>query len=301
MDGAEAFYTSNPDTLIQVGGWEGGSNTINEQWFSLDDGVNWTAYDTAEWSPRHTFGFTRHKNGWIVAGSDLYDTEGQDEVWYSSNGLDWTAKTLAAEFGNRIMIAAVSKNDTLFVIGGQIGTSSPTVLRDVWYSTDDGVTWTELCSSCAPEIGNMSGTTTVWRNKIWVVAGEKYDDGGGHTRYNTVYSSPDGLIWTQHSNLPTEGLSYPKVFTFKGRLCFYGGFSDSNGNERFFYSTSDGENWNNGTASSMLVTHAAAVATKGEEFFISTSGNLFDDVQKAEVEALLVSYEGTTIVSRDRS
>lgn len=310
MDGAEAFYGITGDTLFQIGGWFGitGTDSHNEIWFSTDDGATWTQASDGAFGDRHTFGFVKKGGYWYIIGGDLYDTAGQDEVWRSSDGLTWTSQTITAEFGNRIFIGAANLNGTLYAFGGQSSITAPTLYRDVWQSTNDGASWTKLCDDCftpadttthGTRIGNLSGTVATWQDRVWVVGGEIYDN-SNRIHYKSVFSSSDMQTWTKHADLPvTNGLGYPKVFVFKGRLWIYGGYNATDSNTRHLYSTSNGETWENHTTTDLLTTHAAAVAVNDSSIVI-TSGNLFNDVKRVIVSPYFASYNNDyEVVSRD--
>ena len=285
-DGAEAFYTFSGDTLIQIGGWPE-PNTDNQQWYSLNDGLTWTQADTAEWSGRHTFGFVKKENKYILVGSDfITDPSSQDEVWVSYDGLNWTQKTAAAEFGLRTLQGTVLRNDTIFLMGGQLGTCSIVAYKDVWFSVNDGANWTQLCASCLPELGGH-----IWRNLavydgyFWIVGGEFYDSCAGRVRHKKVYRSADGINWTLMSTLPIDtgadtGLSYSRTFVWNDRLWMYAGvYVDGSATQtRYLLSTADGVTWNDLTNASLPATHAATVAVKDGNNFVVTSGWLFNDV-----------------------
>jgi len=255
-------------------GWTGGSTSIDSIHYSLDTGRTWVFAAKFPGGARHTFGFVCNRSNYYIIGTDAFFSPiGKADVWRMGNSpRNWTNINNAPPFGNRIFQQVVSLDGFMYLLGGQntyVG-ASPTIFRDVWKSAD-GITWTQVCASCAPNIGNTSGTCTSWRGRIWVIAGEYYAD--THIRHKTIYSSKDGITWTQHSDLPiAAGLSYPKAFVWGGKLWVYGGYGSSN-TSTLLYTTNGLSNWINASYVGMRETHAAAVAQQNPLFWVVTSGN----------------------------
>lgn len=78
---------------------------------------------------------------WLIGGGDTNTSYGCPTVYSSTDGADWDAETLNAEFGylNFGSNAFVYQNK-MWLIGGKSG-SSPAATDNVWYSTD-GKLWT---------------------------------------------------------------------------------------------------------------------------------------------------------------
>jgi hypothetical protein len=121
------------------------------------------------------------------------------DVWKSSDGKDWT-KTASGLFGGRYESQMLSYNNQLFLIGGNKG---GILQNDVW-SSPDGVTWTQILPSNLSITANAVGTqfcprqdfaAVVFNGLMWVIAGT--DSTGNASALNDVWSSPDGITWTQ--------------------------------------------------------------------------------------------------------
>lgn len=279
MDGAECVFSG--DTVFHFGGWFGGSSTTRQIWYSLDTGATWTLWGNADWEARHTFPLVQKGNYWYILGSDLYAADStRNDVWRSSNLLNWTKiQNNAPWAGNRFMMAAWALGDTLYAGGGQNAISGSITFYKDLYSSVDGITWDTVCASCLPNGGNFSGTFATYKNKAWIVAGERYDDTAGHTRYKAVYSSANMRDWGRHDDLPIPlGISYPKVFVWDGRLWNYGGYDTAN--KKYLHYTYNGDEWTRADEylASLLITHAASVCPCGVSGFIITAGNLWNDV-----------------------
>ena len=77
---------------------------------------------------------------YIIGG--LYASTPLDDVWSSTNGVDWTLETDAAEFGGRGNGNALYYDNKFWFIGGYDSVAH----NDVWSSTD-GKTWTEVIAT----------------------------------------------------------------------------------------------------------------------------------------------------------
>jgi len=114
------------------------------------------------------------------------------DVWSSGNGSSWQQTNGNAPFGGRFGSQMLSYNGKLWLIGGN---SNGILKNDVWNSTD-GTTWTNVLPYAATPgpnqfVGREDFGAVVYNNLMWVI--------GGWTgsNKNDVWSSPDGVTWTQ--------------------------------------------------------------------------------------------------------
>lgn len=178
-----------------VMGGERGENTHepgmlwrHDVW-SSPDGVSWSeVVDPADWSGRSRFGGLSY-NGklWIFGGSSGRAAPVfKNDVWWSTNGVNWTQATASAAWSARDNFGYVVCNNRMYLVGGR--TALNTATNDVWYSTD-GTNWTcELAS--APFAKRRSFGCISHNGKIWVIGG---NDGRGYqaaTFYSDVWRSP---------------------------------------------------------------------------------------------------------------
>ncbi len=136
------------DSVIIWGGGYGTPFFLSDTWRSTDQGANWTqikADDNTPYVRRISFSSAR-------SGSDIYmlgglagagmflPYGGSNQVWKSSNnGIDWTQLAVPA-WSARLNHTSVESGGSLFVIGGLVYSSGPS-LNDVWWSRDGGTTW----------------------------------------------------------------------------------------------------------------------------------------------------------------
>lgn len=176
---------------------------------------------------------------WIIGGTALdpgKENKGRNDVWYSSDGINWTEATQSAAFPPRIGHTTLVFNNRMWVIGGS---RSTVPLNDVWYSSD-GITWTSATdtASFSPRERHSS---VVYNNKMWVIGG--YD---GQYKNDTWYSS-DGVTWimaTESADFPARNAHTSLVFD--ERMWIIGGFyncGDIVESKNDVWSSSDGETW----------------------------------------------------------
>ena len=175
----------------------------NNVW-QTTDGANWSELTTyAPFSPRQTMGTEFNGQMWIIGGQANSVTAGKNvnnEIWRSSDGLNWTRVTPAgALFSPRNRHAVVAFNNKLWVIGGwdelpDLG-GTGTRFNDVW-SSPDGVNWTQQTPAggtiFSPRLGHA---TLVYGGKLWVIGGDIA--GASATMVNDVWSTTDGTTWVQ--------------------------------------------------------------------------------------------------------
>jgi len=132
------------------------------------------------------------------------------DVYSSGNGSSWQQTNGSAPFGGRFGSQMLSFNGQLWLIGGN---SDGALKNDVWSSTD-GVTWTNvLPNNYTPGPNQFNGRedfgAVVFNNLMWVIGGW-----AGASK-NDVWSSPDGVTWTQVLANGTAGAGH-----FAGRWGF---------------------------------------------------------------------------------
>jgi len=154
-----------------LGGQDSNGNLLNDVW-SSSDGVNWTQVTaSASWSPRadHTVVVFNNKM-WLMGGSTISGTwmSGKaNDVWYSSDGINWTQAVASAPWQERYRHTSVVFDNKIWVIGG--GTNGGGWLNDIWYSSD-GINWTQATPS-APWTPRYCHSSVVYNGKMWVIGG----------------------------------------------------------------------------------------------------------------------------------
>jgi len=214
--------------MWMMGGWYNGRleghGAGNEVW-SSKNGKDWkqeTAH--AGWSPRAAAAIVEFKGKiWILGGTENYffakGTEAlKNDVWYSSDGQNWTLATEHAGWSPRAFHQAVVFKDKIYVFGG--GNYMPSYIgyNDVWCSSD-GVNWEQLTPS-APWHDRVWFSSVVYRDRMWIMGGWSFP----YKNWNDVWYSKDGKNWEQ---LQTDDIWKVRhelsAYVFKDRLWVAGG------------------------------------------------------------------------------
>jgi hypothetical protein len=145
---------------------------------------------SASWTKRCFPRMITYKNNlWLIGGANtpFLTTIEYNDVWRSTNGVDWTLVTGNANFLGRHRHTCLVYDNKMWVIGGQyLGNS----LKDVWWSTD-GANWTQATAN-AGFGARSSHESVVWNNQMLVISGQIQGIGP----VNDVWSSTDGATWT---------------------------------------------------------------------------------------------------------
>lgn len=180
---------------------------------------------------------------WQVIASDDAGNRVSSEVFsFTTRKFKETLVTSEAAFSTRTEHAFIEFNGKLWIIGGYHASNGGVnggLLNDVW-SSSDGVIWTE-------EVPNDSATSfppradhtaLVFQNQIWVIGG-----GGVNSRLNDVWSSPDGVNWTQETDNAgfVPRLAHTSV-VFNDQIWVVGG-EDGTLEYNDVWSSPDGINW----------------------------------------------------------
>jgi len=166
-------------------------------------GDQWTTVTSAApWGPRvdHTSVVFNGKM-WVMGGWDGVNAGyPKNDVWYSNDGVLWTAATSAAAWVPRLLHASVVFNNRIWVIGGQAGFGGDLVQNDVFWSSD-GVAWT-TATAHANWSPRISPAVVVFNNKMWLIGGHVplylfvYPPPHDELYPRQVHSSTDGITWT---------------------------------------------------------------------------------------------------------
>lgn len=154
------------DNRIWIIGGEDGNTEYNDVWSSTD-GINWVE-ETNNASFASRFGHTSvvfDGRLWVIGGINADQGNGLGElndVWSSSDGINWNEETSNAEFSKRWGHSSTTYDDQIWVIGGN-------GQRDVWFSSD-GANWKEASDNAAYP-GRSSHTSISFDNRIWVISG----------------------------------------------------------------------------------------------------------------------------------
>ncbi len=187
------------------------------------------ATDSAQWLARWDHAVVVFDNKmWLLGGFN--GTHGFNDIWYSSDGSNWTQVFPTAHWSGRWNHGVLVFDNKIWVIGG----SSP--LNDVWYSSD-GINWIEATPAAPWSARELK--VVVFNNKMWVVGG--FDSSG---KRNDVWFSSDGVNWTcACSSAPWLGRYEHTLLVFENRLWLIGGIGNNHKLFNDVWYSYDGSNW----------------------------------------------------------
>ena len=149
------------------------SHLRNDVWCSADGKAWELATASAPWAPRAFHAALSFAGKlWVFGGGNYVPTyAGHNDVWCSTDGVQWTQVTSHAPWSPRIWFSAVVFRDRMWLLGGWSNNPSKN-WNDVWHTTD-GATWTELkTDSIWSERHEQS--YYVFQDKLWLVGGNAW-------------------------------------------------------------------------------------------------------------------------------
>lgn len=216
--------------MWMMGGWYNGRlpghSASNKVW-SSKNGIQWDLQtDNAAWTPRCASAVVEFKDKlWLLGGIEDYyfgtDKDLKNDVWYSSNGKDWSQATANAGWSPRAYHQAAVLNGKIYVFGGGNYVPQYQAYNDVW-SSEDGVTWEEV-SAAAPWQARLWFSSVVYRERIWVIGGWSNNPYKNHA---DIWSTKDGKNWEQlKSNIIWKERHEASAFVFKDKIWIAGGMT----------------------------------------------------------------------------
>lgn len=245
--------------LVTIGGVLhaiGATLDATQTWRSADGGLTWTNMNVAPATARRHFAVASNgSTAYLSAGSDLSTGANSSQVW-KFDGTSWAPVAVTTPFPARRRHAMVLHGGNLYVIGGvgdAAGPADPVTeattgyLSDVWRSTDEGVTWTQLTSAAAfpARFGHCAISLA---GMLYVIGG--YD---GTAALPVYESADDGRTWARVATLPDPftqlNLVNSACAVHDARIVVTGGAAALDGRvqrggaERSIYYSSNGSTW----------------------------------------------------------
>lgn len=265
------------EKLWLVGGFGEYEESLTDV-FSSGDGIRWTEEeDLAPFDRRAQHLTLVHDNKlWLVGGSNFTVNppyplpEPGNDVWWTSDGENWTEATSNAAYGDRYGQSCVSFDGKLWVIGGSRSYGFPAVFtNDVWYS-EDGANWTQATES-APFSPRMEHASVVHDGRIWVIGGRRQD----YSPAGDVWSSEDGAAWSQvATSLPFYHGIRPGAASFGNRLIVASSafHAASGADYGAIWSSVDGLSWERETPASLAPGYDGAVLAAMDDTLFALGG-----------------------------
>jgi hypothetical protein len=209
--------------------WILGGDELQNKWqrdvWNSSDGVHWNLInDSVPWGERMTHMSCVYDNKmWIMGGqkivgwSNVVDTVYND-VWSSTDGINWTKVTANAGWAPRAQIQGqVVFDNKMWIMGGGTYNGIRKFYNDVW-NTTDGINWTQVTAN-APWPARQYNEITVYDSAMWVIDG--YDNNSGNR--NDVWYSYDGAKWFHLKGTPWPVRHASSVFTHDESLWLVAG------------------------------------------------------------------------------
>jgi hypothetical protein len=146
------------------------SDLKSDVWYS-EDGANWKqATAKAPWAPRAYHAAVVHDGKiWVYGGGNYLPTyAARNDVWSSSDGVNWNQELEKAPWPPRIWFSGAVYRNRMWVLGGWTDKPSKN-WNDVWFSRD-GKNWTEL-KTMTVWPPRHEHSTYVFQDKLWVAGG----------------------------------------------------------------------------------------------------------------------------------
>jgi hypothetical protein len=230
-----------------MGGWNRSDvPSLGDVWNSTD-GANWTCVPAnAPWTHVDIPVTMVYNNKmWFMSGwadGRMAGAHASNEVWYSTNGANWTETTAAAPWTARLGAAGTVCNGKMWIMGGTtVPTGGGALFNDVW-SSSDGANWTQVTAH-APWSARAYHQVLSFNNKLWLLGGGNYQS--DYWSSNEVWSSTDGAAWTKvTSNIPWGPRIWFSAEVYDGRMWVLGGSGDTQLELlNDVWSSADGINW----------------------------------------------------------
>lgn len=271
-DGAGALSFQGKMWLI--GGWNGSytPQTNSEVWSSVD-GLNWALETIAPWERRHDAGYAVLNDKMWIVGGDRNTGHYQNQVWSSVDGVSWQQVTDDVPWANRATQYVLAFNNRLWLLGGQqifesgVPPAPVVAYNDVW-SSGDGANWVLETDSAAWSPRGMIMGAVVFGGAMWVIGGGLYDV---RTFNNDVWSSPDGVNWSQIApQAPWPPKQFHNITVFDNKMWVMAGGDpvDQGGSSDVWYST-DGSQWTQLLGNSWIPRHAASTFVHNNYLYLT--------------------------------
>lgn len=245
------------DKMWVIGGYDGngarGNGTFYNDVWSSSDGINWTLEtNNAGFSGRYDHASIVYDNKIWVVGGKAFDVPGIasnaafvdiNDVWSSSDGINWTQITDNAPFSKRGGHTLDVYNGRLHLISGGFNSFGT---EEVW-STENGLTWTLETDNLAFDTSRRHNHRVVSLNDTF------YMTGGATINYDGIWRSNNLKDWTLvKDNLDFLARRAPSFHNYGNNLVYFGGlepnksFTTPSAYRQDIWYSVDGENWTQG-------------------------------------------------------
>ncbi|MDP3396888.1 MAG: PKD domain-containing protein [Methanoregula sp.] len=229
-----------PDgSIVLMGGWSG--TYKNDTWRSTDYGANWTLMNTSGgWRGSENHGSVVMPDGSIILMGGFDGSVLLNDVWRSTDkGATWVEMKPndAIGWSKRSWQRCVVMSDgSIVLMGGSDGSNK----NDVWNSSDNGATWTQVTAG-AGWSGRYGHSSVAMPDGSIVLMGG-YD---GSYKNDTWRSTDNGATWTLVNTSAgwIARSSHSSVAMPDGSIVLMGGEDSSGITKDMWRSTDNGNVW----------------------------------------------------------
>jgi len=196
--------------LFLIGGADNDDNELEEIWIS-NDGFFWTLGSDILPFGSVSFHNTVAFNDQLYLITDDYEDDDGTQmmaVYRSNDGFNWNL--IATDvFPVRTAAETVVFNNKIYLIGG---TNDSNFLNDIWTS-EDGITWTEVTPTGAFVDPIVFHTLNTYDNALWLIG--------------DIWYSQDGISWVNYDgDIPFDGLYAHETLFYEDELWIFGGIQE---------------------------------------------------------------------------
>ena len=237
------------DQLWIFGGWFDSFHAPPRDVWSSSDGKAWKLVTKdAPWKHSDLPMTVVYKDQmWFMGGwfnGRLPGHSASNEVWSSTDGVEWKQATDHAGWTPRIAAAVVEFQGKMWLLGGTENYyfgDEKSLKNDVW-SSADGKEW-KLATADAGWTPRAYHQAAVLNNRLYVFGGGNYVP--QYHAVNDVWSSADGVQWTQETAAaPWHPRLWFSSVVHRDRIWVLGGWSNNpSKNWGDVWHSKDGKNW----------------------------------------------------------
>lgn len=181
--------------LWLMGGWSQYDYKYDNRIWWTEDGLKWNLATStaARWPGRegHTLNVYNGKI-YLIGGVDFVKRITYNDVWESSDGINWTEVTSNANWSPRYDHAVSIFDGKLYLTGG-LHINTHQTEGEVWISTD-GKNWEKRTPQWPSRHGHISLT---FKDALWVIGGWHEGKGAENKGINDTWFTRDGINWTK--------------------------------------------------------------------------------------------------------
>ena len=189
---------------------------------------------------------TFHDKMWMMGGwhnGRLPGHSASNQVWSSSDGVNWDQITPAAGWSPRLAGGLVAHRGRMWLLGGTENYyfgDDASLKNDVW-SSADGKDW-KLETAKAAWSPRAYHQAVTLGDRMYVIGGGNYVP--TYHAKNDVWSSSDGVTWICETDAaPWAPRLWFSAAVYRGRIWVLGGWSKEKDNFGDVWHSTDGKTW----------------------------------------------------------